>query len=140
MPQEKVRELAQSEGIDLTFTDDDAAPGVRLIDPATSPLREKYAAEYARLRAHKGVELEQANAFNATQLQTMIRLYERIQTHVFRLMATDSVPKVCVLLSSCSGGVLTPSIVHQDPKVPCAEDQACGGGRWPPGGLPFDEF
>ena len=40
------------------------------------------------------VELEQANAFNATQLQTMIRLYERIQTHVFRLMATDSVPKV----------------------------------------------
>ncbi|KAM5532719.1 hypothetical protein V8D89_013611 [Ganoderma adspersum] len=39
------------------------------------------------------VELEQANAFNATQLQTMIRLYERIQTHVFRLMASDSVPK-----------------------------------------------
>lgn len=41
------------------------------------------------------VEPEQANAFNATQLQTMIRLYERIQMHVFRLMATDSVPKVC---------------------------------------------
>ncbi|KAF8204830.1 regulator of G protein signaling domain-containing protein [Pholiota molesta] len=39
------------------------------------------------------IEPEQANAFNATQLQTMIRLYERIQTHVFRLMATDSVPK-----------------------------------------------
>lgn len=39
------------------------------------------------------VELDQATAFNATQLQTMIRLYERIQTHVFRLMATDSVPK-----------------------------------------------
>ncbi|PPQ79535.1 hypothetical protein CVT25_003417 [Psilocybe cyanescens] len=39
------------------------------------------------------VEPEQANAFNATQLQTMIRLYERIQIHVFRLMATDSVPK-----------------------------------------------
>lgn len=44
------------------------------------------------------VEMEQANAFNATQLQTMIRLYERIQTHVFRLMATDSVPKVCTKL------------------------------------------
>lgn len=43
------------------------------------------------------VEMEQANAFNATQLQTMIRLYERIQTHVFRLMATDSVPKVSSL-------------------------------------------
>ncbi|PCH41597.1 hypothetical protein WOLCODRAFT_137487 [Wolfiporia cocos MD-104 SS10] len=39
------------------------------------------------------VEMEQANAFNATQLQKMIQLYERIQTHVFRLMATDSVPK-----------------------------------------------
>lgn len=43
------------------------------------------------------VEQDQMSAFNATQLQTMIRLYERIQTHVFRLMATDSVPKV-----SCS--------------------------------------
>jgi GTPase-activating protein SST2 len=40
------------------------------------------------------VEPVQANAFNATQLQAMIRLYERIQNHVFRLMATDSVPKV----------------------------------------------
>jgi len=44
------------------------------------------------------VEPDQANAFNATQLQTMIRLYERIQTHVFRLMATDSVPKVRFIL------------------------------------------
>jgi GTPase-activating protein SST2 len=44
---------------------------------------------------HGRVEPEQANAFNATQLQKMIQLYERIQTHVFRLMATDSVPKVC---------------------------------------------
>jgi hypothetical protein len=40
------------------------------------------------------VEPEQAAAFNATQLHTMIRHYERIQTHVFRLMSTDSVPKV----------------------------------------------
>lgn len=46
------------------------------------------------------VEPEQANAFNATQLQTMIRLYERIQMHVFRLMATDSVPKVRSLFLS----------------------------------------
>ncbi|KAG9014978.1 hypothetical protein FRB94_007050 [Tulasnella sp. JGI-2019a] len=35
----------------------------------------------------------QMHAFNATQLQTMIKLYERIQIHIFRLMATDSVPK-----------------------------------------------
>ena len=41
------------------------------------------------------VELEQASAFNATQLQSLIELYKRIQTHVFRLMAADSVPKVC---------------------------------------------
>lgn len=40
------------------------------------------------------VELDQASAFNATQLRAMIQLYERIQTHVFRLMASDSVPKV----------------------------------------------
>jgi len=39
------------------------------------------------------VEPEQASTLNATQLQTMIRLYDRIQMHVFRLMATDSVPK-----------------------------------------------
>lgn len=45
------------------------------------------------------VELEQASAFNATQLQSLIELYKRIQTHVFRLMATDSVPKVCYCLN-----------------------------------------
>lgn len=51
------------------------------------------------------IEPEQANAFNATQLQTMIRLYERIQTHVFRLMATDSVPKVSNIHSVRSIGI-----------------------------------
>ena len=40
------------------------------------------------------LEADQLSSFNATQLHMMIRLYERIQTHVFRLMATDSVPKV----------------------------------------------
>lgn len=40
------------------------------------------------------IDLDQASAFNATQLRAMIQLYERIQTHVFRLMASDSVPKV----------------------------------------------
>lgn len=39
------------------------------------------------------VEPEQAIGVNATQLQAMIHMYERIQGHVFRLMATDSVPK-----------------------------------------------
>jgi hypothetical protein len=39
------------------------------------------------------VEPEHASAFNATQLQVMIKLYERIENHVFRLMASDSVPK-----------------------------------------------
>lgn len=46
---------------------------------------------------HGRVEPEQANSLNATQIQTMIGLYDRIQTHVFRLMATDSVPKVSQL-------------------------------------------
>ncbi|CCA68134.1 probable Regulator of G-Protein Signaling Protein [Serendipita indica DSM 11827] len=39
------------------------------------------------------VDLEQAASINATQLKHIIQLYERIQLHVFRLMATDSVPK-----------------------------------------------
>jgi GTPase-activating protein SST2 len=41
------------------------------------------------------LQADQLSSFNATQLHMMIRLYERIQIHVFRLMATDSVPKVC---------------------------------------------
>ncbi len=32
-------------------------------------------------------------AIHASQLQTMVRLYQRIQDHIFRLMATDSVPR-----------------------------------------------
>ncbi|KAG9317140.1 regulator of G protein signaling [Chiua virens] len=39
------------------------------------------------------VDASQASAFNATQLQTLIKLYSRIQTHVLRLMAMDSLPK-----------------------------------------------
>lgn len=35
-----------------------------------------------------------AKNLQASQLQTMVRLYERIQSYIFRLMATDSVPKV----------------------------------------------
>ncbi|KAB5596326.1 Regulator of G-protein signaling protein [Ceratobasidium theobromae] len=40
------------------------------------------------------VGTKEAASFNATQLQNLIKLYERIQLHVFRLMATDSLPKV----------------------------------------------
>lgn len=47
-----VRELAAREGVDLT--------GITLVDPATAPDRERYAQEYARLRAHKGVDLDRA--------------------------------------------------------------------------------
>jgi hypothetical protein len=32
--------------------------------------------------------------FQATQVQTTMKLYERIQGYIFRLMATDSVPRV----------------------------------------------
>jgi phosphate acetyltransferase len=51
-PEARVRELAASQGIDLT--------GLTLIDPATSDLRDEFAAEYARVRAHKNVSLDQA--------------------------------------------------------------------------------
>lgn len=37
-----------------------AIDSATVIDPETSPLREEFAAEYARLRAHKGVSLEDA--------------------------------------------------------------------------------
>ncbi len=51
-PETQVRELAANQGIDLA--------GLTLVDPAASDLREEYAAEYARLRAHKNVSLEDA--------------------------------------------------------------------------------
>ncbi|WP_026551831.1 phosphate acetyltransferase [Arthrobacter sp. H20] len=51
-PEAKIRELAAGQGIDLT--------GLTLIDPATSELREDFAAEYVRLRSHKGVSIENA--------------------------------------------------------------------------------
>ncbi|KAM9863368.1 phosphate acetyltransferase [Leucobacter sp. BZR 635] len=37
-----------------------AIEGAEVIDPATSPLLDQFAAEYAKLRAHKGVTLEEA--------------------------------------------------------------------------------
>ena len=37
---------------------------------------------------------EAASNMHASQIQTMVKLYERIQGYIFRLMATDSVPKV----------------------------------------------
>ncbi|MCZ2403379.1 phosphate acetyltransferase [Paenarthrobacter sp. Z7-10] len=51
-PVHQIRELASAHGIDLT--------GLHLSDPATSELREDFAVEYARLRAHKGIELQAA--------------------------------------------------------------------------------
>ncbi len=47
-----VEELAASHGIDLR--------GIAVVDPAASPLRESFAVEYQRLRAHKGVDLTRA--------------------------------------------------------------------------------
>ena len=34
------------------------------------------------------------NVLHASQPQTTVKLYERIQSYIFTLMATDSVPKV----------------------------------------------
>ena len=47
----------------------------------------------AATKAH--IESTSLGTVQASQLQTMVKLYERIQMHVFRLMATDSVPKFC---------------------------------------------
>ncbi|WLQ07163.1 phosphate acetyltransferase [Arthrobacter oryzae] len=47
-----VRELASTQGIDIS--------GIKIIDPATSELRQQFAEKYAELRAHKGVDLARA--------------------------------------------------------------------------------
>jgi phosphate acetyltransferase len=49
---ETVRDRARETGVDLA--------GMAIVDPLTSPLRERFAQEYAALRAHKGITLEQA--------------------------------------------------------------------------------
>ncbi|MFE9453357.1 phosphate acetyltransferase [Streptomyces sp. NPDC006739] len=51
-PVEQIRKKAADLGIDLGDS--------RLIDPATSELRDSFAEQYALLRAHKGVTVEQA--------------------------------------------------------------------------------
>ena len=38
-------------------------------------------------------EVIEVPAFRATQVQTLLRQYERIQEHIFRLLATDQVPR-----------------------------------------------
>jgi hypothetical protein len=65
-------------------------------------------------------ELDHMSQFNATQLQMLITLFERIQTHCFRLMATDSVPKVSAAarLLVPRARLLTHAAVHQDAAVP----------------------
>jgi phosphate acetyltransferase len=51
-PEESVRSNAARLGVDIS--------GAAIIDPSTSGLREGFAADYAALRAHKGVTLDQA--------------------------------------------------------------------------------
>ncbi|WP_353944780.1 phosphate acetyltransferase [Streptomyces sp. HUAS MG91] len=52
-PVEQIRKRAADLGVDLA--------GSELIDPATSELRDRFAQEYAQLRAHKGVTVELAH-------------------------------------------------------------------------------
>ena len=49
---EEVQEAAAAHGVELD--------GITIVDPARSPLREEFAIEYQRLRAHKGVDLARA--------------------------------------------------------------------------------
>ncbi|MFG3253102.1 phosphate acetyltransferase [Streptomyces sp. NPDC048172] len=61
-----VRKRAAELGIGLDLLGDDEAPDAsagataRVVDPATSPLRDRFAETYAKLRAHKGVSYELA--------------------------------------------------------------------------------
>ncbi|WP_030891871.1 phosphate acetyltransferase [Streptomyces sp. NRRL F-5053] len=62
-----VRKRAAELGIGLELLGDDELPAsgggavARIVDPLTSPLRERFAATYAELRAHKGVSYELAH-------------------------------------------------------------------------------
>jgi phosphate acetyltransferase len=61
-----VRRRAAELGIDLHLLGDDelpvsAAAAARVVDPATSPLRDRFAELYAELRAHRGVTFELAH-------------------------------------------------------------------------------
>jgi phosphate acetyltransferase len=51
-PAEEVARHARELGLDIA--------GVEVVDPATAPWRDEFAAEYARLRSHKGVTVEAA--------------------------------------------------------------------------------
>lgn len=50
---EAVRQVATSEGVDIS--------GADIVDPTNDPLRERFADEYAELRAKKGITREQAH-------------------------------------------------------------------------------
>ncbi|QPP06483.1 phosphate acetyltransferase [Streptomyces bathyalis] len=61
-----VRKRAAELGIDLALLDEDELPSdaqasARIVDPQTSPLRDRFAETYAKLRSHKGVTVELAH-------------------------------------------------------------------------------
>ncbi|MDE2291833.1 MAG: phosphate acetyltransferase [Elusimicrobia bacterium] len=56
----KIRQLAGREGADLS--------GVELVDPATDPLRNTFAASYHELRKHKGIDAAEAERLMADPL------------------------------------------------------------------------
>lgn len=66
-----------------------------------------------------GGEMVPTIALRATQVQTLLRHYERIQDHIFRLLATDQVPKVGYGFSAVCSLADGPSpTVHPRSQVP----------------------
>lgn len=64
--------------------------------------------------ASEGGETVPTIALRATQVQTLLRHYERIQDHIFRLLATDQVPKVSApMIEECHHCMLTSLVHHQ---------------------------
>ncbi|GGV08791.1 phosphate acetyltransferase [Kitasatospora herbaricolor] len=57
---EEVRRKASSLGLDLPAEPAGDRARLRIVDPATSPLRQQFAELYTRLRAHKGMTVELA--------------------------------------------------------------------------------
>lgn len=53
-----------------------------------------------------GEEVDVVPALRATQVQTLLRQYERIQEHIFRLLATDQVPRFVRWVAQSESGAL----------------------------------
>jgi hypothetical protein len=91
-------------------------PGAHVGSPAVSPDPNNVDAQAAAAAAT--AEVQVILPLRATQVQTLLRFYEKIQDHIFRLLATDQVPRFIrtpefmALLKAASGQVSLPAFTE----------------------------